>query len=70
MKEEHLKIEAFPRRPDKGGQTVGLLDCGIKVTHLPSGLVASCIMERSQLKNKRVAISMIEYGLAEMEWRD
>ena len=41
---------------------------GVCVEHLPTGLKASCDQERSQLRNKRVAIAMIEYVLAEFGW--
>lgn len=70
MKHEDLRIESYPMRPQKGGQTVGIVETGIRVTHTPTGLVASCGTERSQLRNKRIAMAMIEYGLAEMGWRD
>lgn len=70
MKSEHLIIESYPLRPNKGGQTVGIVNPGISVAHIPTGLVASCCAERSQSRNKRVAMAMIEYGLAELQWRD
>lgn len=49
-----------------GGQHVGVIPRGVRVTHLPTGLTASCATERSQLKNRDVAISMIEWGLSEI----
>lgn len=69
MKAEHLEIETMPYRP-KGGQQCGLIPQGVMITHLPTGISASCGTERSQMKNKTVAISMIEYGLAEIGWKD
>ncbi len=65
MKPESLKIETIDRHP-KGGQHCGVQPPGVKVTHLPSGLTASCDCERSQLKNRNVAMSMIEWGMAEL----
>ena len=51
--------------PNKsGGQSVGMSCPGVKVTHIPTGITASCSYERSQYKNKQIAIEMIEWGLA------
>ena len=63
MNESDLKIEPYPAI-SKGGQYVGVVRTGVKVTHLPTGLIAISDCERSQLKNKNIAIGMIEYGLA------
>jgi len=63
MNPEDLKIEYWPPR-DKGGQQVGYISKGVKVTHAPTGLVAICDCARSQLKNKNIATQMIEYGLS------
>ena len=63
MNESDLKIETYPII-SPGGQHVSVVRSGVKVTHLPTGLIAISDCERSQLKNKNVAISMIEYGLA------
>jgi protein subunit release factor A len=43
---------------------------GIQVIHNPTGLQAIVNTERSQLKNKKVAESMIEWGLTEIGWKD
>ena len=64
---EDFLIETYPPR-NAGGQHVGKLEVGMKVTHLPSGLVAICNTERSQLRNRDVAIAMIEAGLEKINW--
>ncbi len=69
MKTEDLEIEWINPGP-KGGQHVGVPHFIIKVRHKPTGLVAMCSSERSQLKNRNVAISMIEWGLAEIGWKE
>ena len=69
MKEEDLKIEAWPPRKT-GGQVVGIMSAGVRVTHVPTDMEATCTCERSQSKNKKVAISMLEWGLMEVGWRD
>lgn len=67
MNDADLKIESgYPKHP--GGQSVGMPTPAVRVTHVPTGLVAVCDFERSQLKNKRIAMAMIEYGLAELGW--
>lgn len=67
MKLEDLKIESYPPR-NAGGQNVGWISTGVKVTHIPSELVAICTIERSQTKNRDVAIAMIEAGLEKINW--
>lgn len=67
MNLEDLKIEPFPLRKT-GGQHVGIISTGVQVTHVPSELVAICTVERSQIKNKDVAIAMIEVGLEKINW--
>ena len=50
-----------------GGQVVGYSpqSCGVRVTHLPTGMTACCWTKRSQHKNREVATSMVEFGLLE-----
>lgn len=62
--EEDLLIEYVkPLRP--GGQHVGLPNPEIRVTHLPTGIKIEVGCERSQTQNKKLALSMLEWGLAE-----
>lgn len=62
-----LLIEAYSPRPP-GGQHVGI-DCGIKITHLPTGLIAICDTDRSQHRNKQVAMDMLLGGLTSPSFR-
>jgi len=56
-------IEQWPPR-QTGGQQVGTGPSGVRVTHVPSGMQAfSGETERSQHKNKQIAMAMIEGGL-------
>lgn len=57
---EDLLIEAYNPRP--GGQQAGVRT-GVKVTHLPTGLVAISEADRSQHRNKDIALHMILGGL-------
>lgn len=66
MEQEYI-IEHYPTTKI-GGQHVGKVSAGIKVTHKPSGLIAICDIERSQTKNRDIAIAMIEAGLEKINW--
>lgn len=70
MKLEHLKIEAGHHPQNPGGQHVGMVTPLVKVTHLPTGLVAQSDCERSQMRNKNICLAMLEYGLAELGWKE
>lgn len=58
-----LKIEVV-HPDDRGGQHAGVVPVRVRVTHVPTGLTAICGSERSQLKNKDIAIAMLEAGIA------
>ena len=66
MGDEDFKVEVL--RKSQGGQHVGTWS-GIRVTHLPSGLVAECETERSQHRNKQIALDMIMGGLTSPHYR-
>lgn len=63
-----FKIEAINPNPP-GGQHVGIPHYHIKVTHIPTGIYAVSMAERSQHRNRTVAMRMVEYCLAEMGWK-
>lgn len=67
IRDEDLKVEALRRRAP-GGQQVGT-ESGVKVTHLPSGLIAECDTERSQHRNRSIAVEMILGGLTSPHFR-
>lgn len=52
----------------KGGQQVGVRPVQVKMLHRPTGIYAVCGDERSQHKNRTVALRMVEYGLAELRY--
>src|SRR3546814_1228371 len=52
-----------------GGQHVGTGPSGVKIVHLPSGIEAYCITERSQHKNREIALSMIEAAVTHPYYR-
>ena len=67
IRPEDLRIEVVRPYPP-GGQQVGV-SCGVKITHLPTGLVAICETARSQFRNKKIALDMLLGGLTSPEFR-
>ena len=67
IKEEDLKIDVY-HSGGAGGQSVNTSNSAVRITHIPTKIVVTCQNERSQLKNKEIALKLLKNKLYMLEY--